>query len=231
MFYGEEGAVEIKQRIDRMQRLAKENNLTFREAYTHRYNLKAEDPKWKEGDLCLLHSPLMIQREKKIDNRKFVKPWSGPHLITKVHDNNTVDIRMAKRSNLGRTEFTVHFDRIKPYQLRKGKPHPFLGSDPPKPNKRGGQAPLGAGEVLPPSAFRDEEELALEIEEDGLLDWQHELDFDQVPANLDIRAPGIESPRRPEARPNLGTGPGAGREEPVTPAPATPARRTPLNQI
>ena len=46
---------------------------------------------------------------------------------------------------------------------------------------------------------------------------------------MDIRVPENESPRRPEARPNLGAGPGAGREEPVTPAPATPARRTPLS--
>ena len=54
--------------------------------------------------------------------------------------------------------------------------------------KKGAQAPLGAGEVLPPSAFRDVEALELEIEEDALLDWQRDLDLEQVPANLDIQA-------------------------------------------
>ena len=63
----------------------------------------------------LLHDPLNALRiAGKKANVKFLRPFTGPHVIVKRHDNNNVTIRLAGKRGK-RATLRVHVDRIKHY--------------------------------------------------------------------------------------------------------------------
>ena len=131
LFYGENDAAQLRSQIEEAQQYAIKNNRHFRDAYNERFNKDKTPHKFKENELVLLHSPLQALRSQtkamKLEglNAKLARPWVGPCLIKQVwEDTPGVIIEFARSSGLkGRVK--VHPDRLKPYFLAKGEPHPF----------------------------------------------------------------------------------------------------------
>jgi hypothetical protein len=65
-----------------------------------------KSPKFYKGQKILWH-----QRMNKPGLGKFRIQWSGPYEITKIYDNNTVDVSTLQGETLGR----VNMSKIKPY--------------------------------------------------------------------------------------------------------------------
>jgi hypothetical protein len=83
--------------VNRANKMAHHNNKRL-------YDRRAKLRKFKFGNLVYLYSPAM----KPGLSRKFNKPWSGPHKITRVvtHLNNEIVEQNNKRQ-------TVHVNRLK----------------------------------------------------------------------------------------------------------------------
>ena len=126
MFYGEEGADELVKRIQLAREEAVKNNMSFKDCYTHRFNRNLVEPEFKKGDLVLLHAPLMTKRELGVATNKWNSPWAGPARIKQCFPaRHNALIEFPRRLRKGKRDFLAHFDRLKPYKLRPGAPHPF----------------------------------------------------------------------------------------------------------
>ena len=126
MFYGEEDADTLIQRIELTRQTAVANGLSFKEAYSHKFNRNLKTPEYAEGDLVLLHAPLMAKRELGVITPKWNLPWIGPARVKKVfRDTHNVVIEFPPRGRQRRRVFRAHFDRVKPYVPRPGTKGPF----------------------------------------------------------------------------------------------------------
>ena len=126
MFYGEEDADTLIQRIELTRQIAVANGLSFKEAYSHKFNRELKVPVYKEGDLVLLHAPLMAKRELGVVTPKWNIPWLGPAKVKKVFpESHNVLIEFPSRGKQRRKTFRAHFDRIKAYVARPGTKGPF----------------------------------------------------------------------------------------------------------
>ena len=74
--YGDTTAHRMALRLKLARKLAKENNMKFREDYRKRFNQKVDLHDFKEGMVVLLHRPEQIKVNPKIQS-----PWFGPYLI------------------------------------------------------------------------------------------------------------------------------------------------------
>ena len=126
MFYGEEDADALVRRVELTRQLAVANGLSFKEAYSHKYNRDLETPDYKEGQLVLLHAPLMTRRELGVLTPKWNIPWMGPAVVKKVFkDSHNALIEFPSRGKYRKKSFRAHFDRLKPYISRPGEKGPF----------------------------------------------------------------------------------------------------------
>ena len=74
--YGDTMAHKMALRLKLARKLAKENNMKFREDYRQRFNKKVDLHDFKEGMVVLLHRPEQVKINPKIQS-----PWFGPYLI------------------------------------------------------------------------------------------------------------------------------------------------------
>ena len=126
MFYGEEGADELVQRIELTRRTAVANGLSFKDAYSHKYNRDLSQPDYQEGQQVLLHAPLMTRRELGVLTPKWNSPWMGPAVVKKVFSEaNNALIEFPPRGKHRKQTFRAHFDRLKPYVERPAERRPF----------------------------------------------------------------------------------------------------------
>ena len=217
MFYGEETADVLAQRAQLTWQLAEQNNMTFREAYTHRFNRDHNTPNYKEGQLVLLHAPLMTKRDLGVSIPKFGVPWAGPARIKKIfkeHHNALIEFPQGARR--GRREFRVHFDRLKPYILRPGQRDPFQRAEEPSSTPEDQEAGTEGGRQSPlPTVSADDPLLEhLAQEEEDLVAWENLHNEDAAaaggPRRLTVRfnpvAPSVQRPTADEADAALGQG-------------------------
>ena len=215
MFYGEETADVLAQRAQLTRQLAEQNNMTFREAYTHRFNRDHNTPDYKEGQLVLLHAPLMTKRDLGVSIPKFGVPWAGPARIKKIfkeHHNALIEFPQGARR--GRREFRVHFDRLKPYILRPGQRDPFQRAEEPSSTPEDQEAGTEGGRQSPlPTVSADDPLLEhLAQEEEDLVAWENLHNEDAAaaggPRRLTVRfnpvAPSVQRPTADEADAALG---------------------------
>ena len=114
----------VFQKVMEAQDLARRNNMSFRDSYSHRFNTDKEANRYTVGQLVLLHAPqqaLRIAGGNKA-TRKFVSPFIGPYEITRViKDSHNAVIKLPSHS--ANKQVKVHFDRIKPYVTRERSTH------------------------------------------------------------------------------------------------------------
>ena len=111
--FGEDTPSEIYRKIQKTRKIAEDYNLKFREAYEEYVNEGRSEHDFKEGQEVLLHDPINALRVAgKNANIKFLRPFTGPHVIIKRHDNNNVTIKLAGKRGK-RATLRVHVDRIK----------------------------------------------------------------------------------------------------------------------
>ena len=145
--------------------------MTFREAYTHKFNSTHGEPDFEEGQLVLLHAPLMSHRDMGVKLKKFGTPWIGPAKIKKLFpDKHNALIQFPPGSRKGKSEFRVHFDRLKKYISRPGARDPFQ-----KTTDKAEEEPLlddSSETGRPPVTDADDPMLGfLAEEEEDLLAW------------------------------------------------------------
>ncbi|PNF18384.1 hypothetical protein B7P43_G12483 [Cryptotermes secundus] len=91
--------LEIKQKMQTCQQLAKERLIKFKESQGQK--VKSNSYEFKENDLALL----------RIENRQKLDPlWKGPYEIKKIQGSNAVIQELGKRRHQ-----EVHINRLKPY--------------------------------------------------------------------------------------------------------------------
>ncbi|CAB4039251.1 Transposon Ty3-G Gag-Pol poly [Paramuricea clavata] len=110
--------------IQRAREIAQEENMSFRDAYTHFFNQNRPTPNFSIGQKVLLHAPNLVTRAR---NLKLANPWVGPFSITRVFDNHNLAI--VNDANKKQT-FRVHFDRVKPFHSKKQDSEVSQFSDP-----------------------------------------------------------------------------------------------------
>ena len=87
-FYGQGYIDELKIRLEKTRRLAKQNNLIYRTKYAKDYDKKIKYYKVTEGDVVLLHRPEMIKINPKISS-----PFDGPYVVLQVVGQQNVLIQ------------------------------------------------------------------------------------------------------------------------------------------
>ena len=126
MFFGQLSTDELLERTAKTRRLALDNAMDFKEAYTHSFNQDKELLKLEKGDLVLLHAPLMTKRDLGVLSDKFNLPWIGPlkvkDLFPKTHN---VLVKFPPHGRRANKEIRCHQDRLKKYFLREGTKSPF----------------------------------------------------------------------------------------------------------
>ena len=171
MFTGEEHPDILLQRLHEARKLAAEHNMSFREAYTHKFNSTHGEPDFEEGQLVLLHAPLMSHRDMGVKLKKFGTPWIGPAKIKKLFpDKHNALIQFPPGSRKGKSDFRVHFDRLKKYIARPGAKDPFQKA--PGPEEEEPSLEEGTEAGRPPVTDSDDPMLGfLAEEEEDLLAW------------------------------------------------------------
>ena len=140
MIYGNDNATDLALRLEEARKIAIDQGMSFRDAYTHRFNKDRKDPVYKVGQHVLLHHPVWASREQETTSSKLSRPWIGPCVIEQVYpDAHNVRIRFLNSRSRGRKNVQrVHYDRIKPYLsgVRSDvfgdplmNPHAVTGSD------------------------------------------------------------------------------------------------------
>ena len=117
MIYGTDSATDLALRLEEARKIAIEQGMSFRDAYTHRFNRDRTDPTYKVGQHVLLHHPVWASREQETTSSKLSRPWIGPCVIEQVYpEAHNVRIRFLHSRSRGRKNVQrVHYDRIKPY--------------------------------------------------------------------------------------------------------------------
>ena len=117
MIYGTDSATDLALRLEEARKIAIEQGMSFRDAYTHRFNRDRTDPVYKVGQHVLLHHPVWASREQETTSSKLSRPWIGPCVIEQVYpEAHNVRIRFLHSRSRGRKNVQrVHYDRIKPY--------------------------------------------------------------------------------------------------------------------
>ena len=115
LIMGDDKADELYRRIQITRRIARENNMFFRQAYQKRFNSNRTVADYTVGQKILFHNPLGVLRAApRGGNTKFHKVWTGPFEIVKTHQNNNVTIEFPGKRGKHRLQ-RLHVDRIKPY--------------------------------------------------------------------------------------------------------------------
>jgi hypothetical protein len=102
--YGESPAAEWYQTLQLARQLAAHHNMEATQQAEFDHNKKAHPFNYVAGQMVWLDERNFLHK-----NRKLAANWTGPHAITKVHDNGVVVIQKGNKS------IVVNVDRIKPY--------------------------------------------------------------------------------------------------------------------
>ena len=130
MFSSNDEALAYRERIEEARKHAEENNRIFREVYLEKFNSGRTEQTFSEGQLVMLHSPLQAlrkaRREKDDQGLRFklARPWIGAAVVLKTWPSSPgVLIEFCPSSGV-KGKYKVHPDRLKPYHLAEGEPHP-----------------------------------------------------------------------------------------------------------
>ena len=104
--YGDEYQHKLALRLKLARKLAKENNMKFREDYVKRFNKNVDLHNFKEGMVVLLHRPEQIKLNPKIQS-----PWFGPYLILSMIGASNA---LIQEISIKKTRF-VNTNRLRAY--------------------------------------------------------------------------------------------------------------------
>ena len=104
--YGDKYHHKMALRLKLARKLAKENNMKFREDYADSFNKKVDLHNFKEGMVVLLHRPEQVKLNPKIQS-----PWFGPYLILSMIGSSNALIQEISNK---KTKF-VNTNRLRAY--------------------------------------------------------------------------------------------------------------------
>ena len=104
-FYGESSTDELLHRLLTARDVACRNNEIVSTQNEQYHNRQAEPHKFSKGQLVLLDERSFLHK-----NAKLAPNWSGPHMITRLKNENNVELKLRN----GRVLIT-HVNRLKPY--------------------------------------------------------------------------------------------------------------------
>ena len=104
--YGDKYQHSLANRLKLARKLAKANNMSFRDDYTKRFNKNVKPHQFTEGMLVYLHRPEQLKI-----NPKLQSPWFGPFVILQMI--NKANCLIQELSNK-KTKF-VNVNRLRPY--------------------------------------------------------------------------------------------------------------------
>ena len=104
--YGDKYQHTLGHRLKMARKLAKSNNMEFREDYTKRFNKNVDPHDFRKGMLVYLHRPDQLKINPKIQS-----PWFGPFVISEmINESNALIQELANK----KTKF-VNVNRLRKY--------------------------------------------------------------------------------------------------------------------
>ena len=110
----------IKERCAFAHKLVLEHLKEAQEEYLSVNAAKSTDPTYKEGDLVWCRKYLKPTTGL---THKFVIPWDGPYVITKVFNSINYEIQLHRKSHA--KPLVVHCSRLRPVKYREGTMKPL----------------------------------------------------------------------------------------------------------